>query len=51
MRLRTARFSMELPPAKAKLVVAWVEIHREELLADWNLAVTGVPTFRIRGLE
>jgi len=40
-----------IPGAKAKLVVAWLEIHREELLADWTLAVRGEPTFRIRGLE
>lgn len=40
-----------LPPAKAKLVVAWIEIHRDELLADWKLAVEGTPVFKIRGLE
>jgi hypothetical protein len=40
-----------LPPTKTKLVVAWIEIHREELLADWKLAVEGSRPFRIRGLE
>jgi hypothetical protein len=30
-----------LPPAKLKLVLAWVEIHKEDLLADWKLAVKG----------
>lgn len=30
-----------LPPAKLKLVLAWVEIHKEDLLADWQLAVKG----------
>lgn len=24
-----------LPPGKMKLVLAWVEIHREDLIADW----------------
>ncbi len=41
----------ELPPAKLKLVVAWIEIHKDELLADWNLAVVGEKVFRIKGLE
>ncbi len=40
-----------IPPAKAKLVAAWLEIHKDELLADWGLAVKGEPAFRIKGLE
>jgi len=28
-------------PAKLQLVLAWVEIHKEDLLADWKLAVKG----------
>src|SRR5437867_9520686 len=31
----------DIPTAKAKLVQAWIEIHQEELLADWELAVNG----------
>jgi hypothetical protein len=30
-----------LPSAKLKLVLAWVEIHKEDLIADWQLAVKG----------
>ncbi len=30
-----------LPPQKHKLVVAWIEIHKEDLMADWKLAVNG----------
>jgi hypothetical protein len=40
-----------LPSKKQKLVVAWIEIHHEELLADWELAVQGRQLFRIRGLD
>lgn len=40
-----------LPSAKRKLVEAWIEIHREELLADWQLAVRGESVFKIKGLE
>ncbi len=40
-----------LPPNKHKLVVAWIEIHREDLAADWALAVEGRKPFPIRGLD
>lgn len=36
-----ALLSGEIPLAKARLVQAWIEIHRESLLADWELAVNG----------
>jgi hypothetical protein len=41
----------ELPPNKHKLVVAWIEIHHEDLLADWDLAVNGKKPFPIKGLD
>lgn len=41
----------KLPPNKHKLVVAWLEIHREDLLADWQLAILGQDLFPIRGLD
>ena len=41
----------EIPTAKQKLVLAWIEIHKDELIADWNLAVVGEKVFRIKGLE
>jgi len=40
-----------LPPTKHKLVVAWIALHQEDLLLNWNLAVKGEPTFQIRGLD
>jgi hypothetical protein len=43
--------SGELPPGKARLVQAWIEIHREELLADWDLAANGEEVFRIEPLR
>ncbi len=39
------------PGDKLKLVQAWVEIHREELMADWKLAVEGSPIFKIDPLK
>lgn len=41
----------ELPPNKHKLVVAWIEINQEDLLADWELAANGKTPFAIKGLD
>ncbi len=40
-----------LPVNKERLVLAWIEIHQEELMADWELAVTGNKIFRIDPLK
>jgi hypothetical protein len=40
-----------LPNSKRKLVEAWIEIHRDDLIADWELAVKGESVFKIKGLE
>ncbi|MEI6069583.1 MAG: DUF4160 domain-containing protein [Methylococcaceae bacterium] len=36
---------------KHKLVVAWIEIHQEDLLADWDLVAHGNKPFPIKGLD
>jgi hypothetical protein len=41
----------EFPPNKMKLVLAWMEIHREDLTADWDLAVQGESVFKIDPLK
>lgn len=40
-----------LRSAKLKLVQAWIEIHQDELMADWRLAVSGQPVFKIEPLK
>jgi len=40
-----------LPGSKLRLVQAWIEIHRDELVADWELAVNGQPPFAIDPLR
>ena len=40
-----------LRTAKLKLVLAWIEIHQEELMADWQLAVNGQEVFKIEPLK
>ena len=36
---------------KMKLVQAWLEIHNEELIADWELAISGETIFKIDPLK
>ncbi len=36
---------------KQKLIIAWIEIHKEDLIANWTLAVNGKPLFKIKGLD
>lgn len=40
-----------LPRRQTRLVQAWIEIRREELMADWSLAVKGQPVFHIDPLK
>lgn len=41
----------DLPRKQAKMVVAWAEIHQEELMADWKLASNGELPFKINPLK
>jgi hypothetical protein len=36
---------------KLKLAQAWIEIHQDELMRNWDLAVTGQQVFRIEPLR
>lgn len=37
----------ELPRKQLRLVQAWIELHRDELMADWDLAVAGENPYKI----
>ena len=41
----------EFPNKQKKLVDAWIEIHRDELMADWSLAVAGELPYKIEPLR
>ena len=41
----------ELPLRQLRMVQVWVDLHRDELLADWELAKEGVEPFRIDPLK
>jgi len=40
-----------LPARQRRLVVAWTELHHDELMADWNLVMNGEEPFRIQPLR
>ena len=37
----------ELPRKQLRLVQAWIELHRDELMADWALAAAGEAPYKI----
>lgn len=41
----------QLPPAKMRLLLAWIEIHKDELIADWDLAANGQQPYKIDPLR
>ena len=40
-----------LPPKQLKMVQVWIDIHKEDLILDWELAVNGDSPFRIAPLQ
>ena len=40
----------ELPRKQLRLVQAWIELHHDELMADWELAVVGESPYKIAPL-
>ena len=41
----------KFPLKQTRLVQAWIELRREELVADWSLAVKGEPVERVEPLR
>ena len=41
----------KLPVKKVRQVQVWIDLHEEELMADWSLAVKGEPVFPIDPLR
>lgn len=40
----------DLPKKQLRLVQAWIELHRDELSADWELATSGENPYKINPL-
>jgi len=39
-----------LPRKQLRLVQAWIELHQDELIADWELAIAGEQPYKIAPL-
>ena len=52
MDIRTGQIiEGNLPARQMKLVVARAELHQEELMADWQLVMSGEEPFKIQPLQ
>ena len=40
-----------MPKSKMKLLEAWIELHKDELVANWELAVSGQHPYKIEPLR
>lgn len=40
-----------IPNSKMKLLQAWIELHKDELVADWELTVSGQQPYKIDPLR
>jgi hypothetical protein len=40
-----------IPSSKMKLLQAWIELHKDELVADWQLAISGQQLYKIEPLR
>ena len=41
----------DIPKAKIRLIQAWIEVHREDLLTNWELALSGQTPLPIEPLR
>ena len=41
----------DMPKKQCKLISAWAEIHMDELLANWELAMNEQPPYKIEPLR
>ncbi|MCF8360231.1 MAG: DUF4160 domain-containing protein [Prolixibacteraceae bacterium] len=41
----------KMPTRQLRLIQAWIEIHKDELIANWNLCQNGEKPFKIEPLK
>jgi hypothetical protein len=41
----------DLPKKQTRLIMAWTELHQEELMANWDLVMNGEEPFKIQPLQ
>jgi len=48
---RIERLAGSLPRRQERLVLAWAELHQEDLLSNWQVLQQGHPPFKIEPLK
>ena len=51
VEIKTGEVTGNLPSRSRRLVIEWLEIHREELLENWELARARKPLKKVKPLE
>ena len=41
----------DMPKSQIKFIAAWTEIHKDELIANWELAINEEPLYKIEPLR
>lgn len=41
----------DLPKKHTKLILAWAELHQDELMANWKLVMNGEVPYKIKPLQ
>ena len=41
----------KMPKSKMKLLSAWIELYQDELMANWQLAISGQQLYKIEPLR
>ena len=41
----------DFPAKQLRMVQVWIDLHKDELLADWEMAIAGEEPFRIQPLQ
>lgn len=50
-QIESGAYTGSLPPRVRRLVLRWLELHREELMINWSRLEQGIELFRIESLE
>jgi len=51
ININTCEMNGNIPTKQLRMVIAWIEIHKEELMADWELCQNGEKPFSIEPLK
>jgi hypothetical protein len=45
------KLSGDFPKKQGRMVQVWIDLHQDELLADWDIAISGQEPYKIEPLK